>query len=73
METVFISSEYITLGQFLKFTGIISNGSEAKIAVLELKITVNGVLESRRGRKIYPNDVVKIEKRAFLVKNKDEN
>ena len=73
METVFISSEYITLGQFLKFTGIISNGSEAKIAVLELKITVNGVSESRRGRKIYPNDVVKIEKRAFLVKNKDEN
>ena len=73
METVFISSEYITLGQFLKFTGIISNGSEAKIAVLELKITVNGVFESRRGRKIYPNDVVKIEKRAFLVKNKDEN
>lgn len=73
METVFISSEYITLGQFLKFTGIISNGSEAKIAVLELKITVNGVLECRRGRKIYPDDVVKIEKRAFLVKNKDEN
>ena len=73
METIFISSEYITLGQLLKFTGIISNGAEAKIAVLELKITVNGVLENRRGRKIYHNDVVKIEKRAYLVKKQDEN
>lgn len=73
MKTVFISSEYITLGQFLKFTGIINNGSEAKIAVLELKISINGASECRRGRKIYPNDVVKIEKSSFLVKNKDEN
>ena len=73
MKTVFIRSEYITLGQFLKYTGVISNGSEAKIAVLELKISINGAAECRRGRKIYPNDVVKIEKSSFLVKSKDEN
>ena len=73
METVFINSEYITLGQFLKFKGLISNGSDAKIAVLERKITVNGVPENRRGRKIYPDDVVKIEKSVFLVKSKHEN
>lgn len=73
METILIDTEYITLGQFLKYTAFISNGGEAKIAVLELKIAVNGVPESRRGRKIYPNDVVKVEKRTFKVIKNDEN
>lgn len=66
METILIETEYITLGQFLKYTAFISNGGEAKIAV-------NDVPESRRGRKIYPNDVVKVEKRTFKVIKNDEN
>lgn len=73
MEKVFIDTEYITLGQFLKYTGIIYNGGEAKRAVKELKIAVNGGLESRRGCKIYPGDEVKIEKKAFLVVARHEN
>ena len=52
METVFIKSDYITLGQFLKYIGLIGNGGEAKIAVLSHKILINNELESRRGRKI---------------------
>lgn len=72
METVFISSDYITLGQLMKFVNIISNGSEAKIAVMELKISINGALENRRGRKIYPGDIVKIEKNTYLVQLKNE-
>ena len=72
METVFISSNYITLGQLMKFVNIISNGSEAKIAVMELKISINGALENRRGRKIYPGDIVKIEKNTYLVQLKNE-
>lgn len=73
METVFISSEYITLGQFLKYNGLISNGSEAKIAVLTFKITINGESETRRGRKIYPGDLIKINKKSYLVAQKNGN
>ena len=73
METVFISSEYITLGQFLKYNGLISNGSEAKIAVLTFKITVNGDPETRRGRKIYPGDLVEINKKSYLVVSNNDN
>lgn len=73
METVFISSEYITLGQFLKYNGLISNGSEAKIAVLTFKITINGEPETRRGRKIYPGDLIKINKKSYLVAQKNDN
>ena len=73
METVFISSEYITLGQFLKYNGLISNGSEAKIAVLTFKITINGESETRRGRKRCPGDLVKINKKSYLVVSNHDN
>lgn len=49
-----IKTEYITLGQFLKFTNIISSGSHAKLFLTENKVYVNGEIESRRGRKLYP-------------------
>ena len=60
MQKISIKTEFITLGQFLKFSGIISNGSEAKFFVLEEKILVNGIEENRRGRKLYDQDIIEI-------------
>ena len=51
-----IDTEFITLGKLLKMTDWISSGGEAKFAVKELKIQVNGESENRRGRKLYPGD-----------------
>ena len=62
-----ISSEYITLGQLLKMTDIISSGAQAKFAVKELKILVNGENEDRRGRKLYPGDIINVENKIFKV------
>lgn len=62
-----ITTEYIELQQLLKLTDWISTGGEAKTAVKRLKISVNGVKEDRRGRKIYPGDVVKIQNRTYEV------
>lgn len=56
-----ITNEYITLGQLLKKADFIQSGGQAKFAVKELDITVNGVKEDRRGRKLYPGDVLVIE------------
>ena len=67
MERVFIDTEFITLGQFLKFSGLISNGSEAKFYLQTVKIMVNNEPEDRRGRKLYPDYEVKIGKKAFLI------
>ena len=67
MVNVKINSDYITLGQFLKFSGIISNGGEAKIMVKVLKISVNNASEDRRGRKLYPGDVIKVEKESYKI------
>ncbi|WP_208318322.1 S4 domain-containing protein YaaA [Breznakia blatticola] len=62
-----IETEYVTLGQFLKLADFISSGGEAKFAVKELDIIVNGDKEDRRGRKLYPNDVVVVEGQTFTI------
>ena len=56
-----LNKEYITLGQLLKIADIVSSGGEAKIALLELDITVNGEQENRRGKKLYSGDVIIID------------
>ena len=55
-----ITTEYITLQQFMKLSGIVSTGGEAKLRIKEMDIVVNGEKENRRGRKLYPGDKVKI-------------
>lgn len=62
-----INSEYITLGQLLKMTDFIQSGGEAKFAVKELSIKVNGEKEDRRGRKLRSQDVVVIEGKKFNI------
>ena len=61
MKTVKINTEYITLGQLLKIVDIASSGGEAKILVKELDIKVDGVAEDRRGRKLYPDQIIVIK------------
>lgn len=67
MVDVKITSEYITLGQFIKYVGIISNGAEAKMFLANNEAYVNEVLDVRRGRKLYPGDVVKINKQVYRI------
>ena len=53
-----IQSDFITLTQFLKMQGFAATGGQAKQLVLEMQIYVNGEREKRRGRKLYPGDIV---------------
>ena len=62
-----LTSEYVTLGQLLKMADFISSGGEAKFAVKELDISVNHVKEDRRGRKLYPGDVIVIEGKKITL------
>ena len=67
MDKINIHSEYITLGQFLKFGGIIDCGSYAKQFLLENKVLINNEQDQRRGRKIYPGDVVVVSNKRYEV------
>ncbi|HHW36653.1 MAG TPA: S4 domain-containing protein YaaA [Bacillales bacterium] len=55
---VSISTEYITLGQFLKLAGIIDTGGAVKWFLSEHEVFINGEPENRRGKKLIDNDEV---------------
>ncbi|MBR4446355.1 MAG: RNA-binding S4 domain-containing protein [Solobacterium sp.] len=63
-----ITTEYITLQQYLKFIGIADTGGQAKVLVKQLDIRVNGEKEDRRGKKLYPGDKVTINGKTYIVK-----
>lgn len=53
-----LKTEYIKLGQILKASGIADSGIMAKELIEHGFVIVNGKKEQRRGRKIYPNDII---------------
>ena len=46
------------LDQFLKWKNLVSSGGEAKIFIKSGSVKVNGVIETRRGRKLNKGDKV---------------
>lgn len=62
-----ISTEYIKLGQFLKFSGIIVNGGEAKDLLENGLVFVNNQVEIARGKKLYPGDKVFFDGVEYII------
>jgi ribosome-associated protein len=50
----------IRLGQFLKLANLVESGGEAKPLVADGAVTVNGEVETRRGRQLVSGDVVSL-------------
>ena len=67
IEKVKISTEFIKLDQFLKWLAVVDSGSEAKELILDGKVKVNDEVETRRGRKIYPEYKVEIFDKTYIV------
>ncbi len=53
-----IREQSIRLGQFLKLANLIENGADAKQVVTQGLVTVNGEVDTRRGRQLVHGDVV---------------
>ena len=60
MNKVPISTEFITLGQFLKIADIIQSGGMAKWFLSEHDVYINGEADNRRGRKLRNGDILDI-------------
>lgn len=56
-----LRTEFIDLLQVLKATGLCATGGEAKWAVEEERVQVNGELEFRKRRKLRAGDVVDLD------------
>ncbi len=73
MKPIKIKTEYIELQMLLKMEDIISSGGQAKYFLAENEVYVNGELEQRRGRKLYPGYKVKVLNQEFIIENDNWN
>ena len=58
MEILKLRDEFIKLGQALKACGLVETGVDAKIAIQNGLVKVNGEVEIQRGKKLYDGDLV---------------
>lgn len=65
---VTIRGASIELAQLLKFGGLAETGGEAKQIVTAGKVTLNGVVETQRGKQIVPGDRVSYEGKTLVVR-----
>jgi ribosome-associated protein len=65
-QTVIVQGT-ITLGQFLKWSGLAGSGGEAKLLVETGAARLNNRVERRRGHKLAQGDVVEVDGRACKV------
>ena len=58
MEIFKLRDEYIKLGQALKAAGLVESGVDAKYAIEEGLVKVNGQVEYQRGKKLRDGDEI---------------
>ena len=64
---VAIRDEYIKLDSFLKFSGAVMTGGEAKELIQGRKVKVNGETCEMRGKKLRPGDVAEVYGKSYMV------
>jgi len=61
VDKIQISTEFIKLDAFLKFSAVAESGGEAKLLIQNGEVSVNGEKCTQRGKKIYPGDIVETD------------
>ena len=62
-----IRGESIRLGQLLKLAGVVDDGATAREVIERGLVTVNGEVDTRRGRQVHPGDIVTLEDETLHV------
>ena len=66
-EHIKINTEFIKLEALLKFAGVAETGGEAKLAIQNGEVRVNGELCTMRGKKLRPGDRAELDGQIFVV------
>lgn len=66
-EHIKINTEFIRLDALLKFAGLVETGGEAKLAIQNGEVTVNGEPCAMRGKKLRPGDRVELDGQTLVV------
>lgn len=67
MEDVAITGEMIRLGQLLKLAGAVDAGADVRPLLADGLVTVNGDVETRRGRQLHRGDVIVLDGIAVRI------
>ena len=67
MEVIHLKEEFIKLGQALKAAGLVESGVDAKFAIQDGLVKVNGQVEYQRGKKLYDGDLVEFEGNTIKI------
>lgn len=69
MEIIKLRSqdEFIKLGQALKAAGLVESGVEAKEVIQDGCVSVNGEIDTRRGRKLYGGEVIEFDGQQIKI------
>lgn len=61
MQTIQLREDFIKLGQVLKAAGLAESGVDAKLAIQDGLVKVNGQVEFQRGKKLISGDIVEFD------------
>lgn len=67
MQEIQIQTDFIKLDSFLKWSGMVSMGSEAKFYIKNGEIKVNEEIEMRRGKKLVKGDIVEFNSQKYKI------
>jgi ribosome-associated protein len=71
IKEIYIRDENIKLGQLIKLAGMVDSGLEAKLEIVNEKVKLNGNIETQRGKKVIPGDVVEYKGEIIRVSKKE--
>lgn len=72
MQNLTIKDDFIKLGQAMKLAGLADSGVEAKLAIQDGQVSVNGQVELQRGRKLRGGDIFAFEGSQIQIVSREE-
>ena len=67
MPAIELREQPVELYKLLKFEGLASSGGEAKALIADGQVRVNGVVETRKRKKIVAGDIVEFDNESYPV------
>ena len=67
MKNLKLRDDYIKLGQALKAAGLVNEGVDAKYAILNGEVKVNGEVCTMRGKKLIDGDEITFENEIVKI------
>jgi len=65
MKDIELTKEPVELYKILKFEGLVTSGGEAKNVIADGQVTVNGVIETQKRKKIVSGDIIEFNQEKF--------